>query len=127
MPYCQHCGGEVAHPVGDDTPAADAVSAEVQIARINADRDIAVERIKSRQAAAELDTVEAVAEVSADADVAVAEATAEVVAADDTPAEDPGDAPVIVEELPEEEPDLAPPAAEEHESRADRKPAWGFS
>lgn len=79
--YCQHCGGEVDHAIEFSSPAAEAVNVELEIARVNAERDIQVEKIRARQAREELETVEVVAEVEAEAEVLAAEAEAEVVAA----------------------------------------------
>jgi len=129
MPYCQHCGGEV-----DQLPAvaaAETVSAEVEIEKIRAEKEIAIARITARQDRDWNETHLEVATIEAEAEVAAAEATAEVIgevlAADDEPAEEPDAEPVIVADVPEAEPDLAPPVAESHESTPPKKSGWGFS
>jgi hypothetical protein len=119
MPYCPHCGNEVDHAV-DASPAAEAVSAEVRIAEINANRDVEVAKIQARETRAELETAEAIAETEADADVAVAEAQsealAEVAAAVDDQADDDTGAPIVVDvpDAEDDAPDMPPPPEEEH-------------
>lgn len=134
MPYCTHCGGEVER-VPEVAAVAETVSAEVQIAQINADRDIKVEQIKARQEKDWNDTRVEVAAVEAEAEVAAAEATAEVIGeviasgsgdADPEPENDP--APVVVTAEPEDNgEELAPPEAEHHDITPAKKPVWGFA
>ena len=91
--YCSACG---------QTHGGQAVTdPSIEIARINADRDIAVARLQARQARDGNETAVAVAEVEGDAQVGAAEAVAEVIAAETAPE------PVIIEAPePEPEPDL---------------------
>ena len=85
MRYCPDCG------TGHECEAATEgrTDPSVEIARINADRDIAVARLAARSAREELETVEEVAEIQADAEVESAVAEAEVVAAAIGPARHP--------------------------------------
>jgi hypothetical protein len=97
--------------------AADTVNAEVEIARINAERDIEVAKIGARQDRDWNETRVEVAGIEAEAEVGAAEATAEVVAAvidnagDDEPPVDPVQiiAPEMVNNDVDED---APPALE---------------
>lgn len=130
MPFCQNCGSQVEQlPV--IAPAAEAVSAEVEIARINAERDVKVAQINARQEKEWNETHVEIAGIEAEAEVASAEATAEVIgevlAADSEPAEEPEPDPVVVADVPEPEPDLSPPVAGQHESSPPKSPGWGFS
>lgn len=132
MPYCQHCGNEVEHAVEALPVAAEAVSAEVEIARINAERDVAVARIQARQAAAELETIETVAEVEAEAQVetavAEAEVIGEIIAAESESSEETEAPPMVITETPEPEDDLAPPETGHHEPAAPKsKGLWPYA
>ena len=49
MPYCPHCGNETEQLIAVASPVAETVNAEVEIARINAERDIEVAKIGARQ------------------------------------------------------------------------------
>lgn len=116
MPYCPHCGGEVAQLPGAE-PVHEAPIPEVEVARINAERDIAVARLQARQDSEQNETEVEVAAIEAEAEVAAAEAQAEVVAevlnAGDEP--EPEGEPIVVEAPADPEPDIPPPpAAEEH-------------
>jgi hypothetical protein len=116
MTYCTNCGSELP---GDldiaPDPVAEAAHADVEVARIQADRDIKLARIQARMATEDLEV-----EVAADeATIAVLEN--EVLApAGDAPEQDPGtpvtivEAPAQVPEQPEEEA-AAPPQGEHHE------------
>jgi thioredoxin-like negative regulator of GroEL len=127
MTFCPNCGV----PVDGYVPAQPAEPMEITLARIAADRDVAVARLEASARRAELATEEHVAEVAADAvveateaeaasDVAAAEAVAGVIAAEGKPEPEP----VIVEApAPEPEPDDAPPLTEHHEPRA-KKNGW---
>jgi hypothetical protein len=109
---CADCG--LAHESPGD--AAPPVIPEVEIARINADRDVKVAQLAARQDKAWNETMLEETEIRADAEVAVAEvqaeAIAEVIAAEgEASVEAAGDGtpePVIVE-APEPGPDVAPP------------------
>jgi hypothetical protein len=130
MPFCPHCGGEVDHLVETASPVEEAVSAEVEIARINAERDVKVAQIAARQDKDWNETHAEVAEIEADAEVAAAEATAEVIgeviaAEGDAPAEEETDPVVVVEAPPEDpEPETAPPPAEETTPKETSKGWW---
>lgn len=136
--YCQHCGGEmtpeqIAAAAAAANPAAAAASDEVEIARIQAERDIQVAKIGARTEGDYNDTRVAVAEIEGAAEVGAAEATAEAVAAvvdaqapDDELAE-PAEPAVI--EVPAEPPadELAPPEVDHAGGGGEsKKPAWVF-
>jgi hypothetical protein len=111
MRYCPDCG--TGHDCESETGTR--TDPGVEIARINADRDVAVARLQARQAREELETVEAVAEVQADAEVEAAVAEAEIVGAAIEAGIEPEPEPVIIdapEAIADAEPDDAPPAAE---------------
>lgn len=120
MAYCPNCGNEVDHEI---SPEERAIRDAVEIARINADRDIQIARLQARQQREELETAEHVAETEAEAEVGAAFAEAEVLATTleaGVTEEEP--APVIVD-APAEEPedDMVPPEAEHEEHREGRK------
>lgn len=127
MSYCPECGHEVAAQAADD-----AAKSDVEIARINADRDVTIARLQSKAVREENDTTEHVAETEAAADVGVAEAqadgveaAAEVISGDPEP--EPDGEPIVVEPLPEAEPepDAPPPPEAEHHHAAEKKsPGW---
>ncbi len=75
--FCPDCG------TGHDCEAGTEGRTDpaVEIARINADRDVAVAKLAARQAREELETVEAVTEIEADAQVEAAVTEAEIVGA----------------------------------------------
>jgi hypothetical protein len=114
---------------------AEEVTAEVEIARIQAERDVQVARIQAKQDKDWNETHVQIAEVEAEAEVASAEATAEVIGeviaaeagnGDPEPADDP--APIVISAEPEDDSEqLPPPVAETHDSGPAKKPAWGFS
>lgn len=109
--FCPDCGTghECEAGTGGRTDPA------VEIARINADRDIAVARLGARMQRDELATAEEVAEVQAEAEVTAAVAEAEVVAAAIEAGIEPGPEPVIIDApaaIADAEPDDAPPPAE---------------
>lgn len=92
--YCTGCG----QVHGGQT----ATDPSVEIARINAERDVQVAKLQARQQRDYNETAVAVAEVEGDAQVGSAEAMAEVIAA-----ETPEPEPVIVTvEAEEEEPEI---------------------
>lgn len=117
MPYCPHCGNETEQFIAIAPPVADPVDREVEIARINAERDIKVAEIAARQDRNWNETRVEVAGIEAVAEVESAEATAEVIgevlaieAGPDAPAE-----PVIIDApqaIAEDEPEDAPPETE---------------
>lgn len=74
--FCPECGTD--HHAGEREERA-IVDREIELAKINADRDIKVARIAAGQARAELETAEEIAEVQADAAVETAVAEAEVI------------------------------------------------
>lgn len=135
MPFCPHCGGEVEH-VPEVAAVAETVTAKVEIARIQAERDVQVARIQAKQDKDWNDTRVEVAEVEAEAEVAAAEATAEIIGeviaaeggdVDTEPENDP--VPVVVSAEPEQDDgaELAPPETGSHDSGPAKKPVWGFS
>jgi hypothetical protein len=108
---CADCG--LTHEAPGEASAP--VIPEVEIARINADRDVKVAQLASRQDADWNETRVEVAEIEADADLAVAEGQVEgaleVIDAMN-PEPEPAPEPVIVdapEPEPEPEPDMPPP------------------
>lgn len=128
MAYCPDCGEQlhdcqVEHP----DPAAEAAraetkaaktytDAEVEVARLNADRDIAVAKIQAGIIKDEV-VVEAV----------VAEAEAEAVAETLAPPE-PEPAPIVIEDAGESEPEPTdiPPAEDEPHQRQPHKVGLGM-
>jgi len=116
MPYCPHCGNETPGLIPVAPPVAEAVSSEVEIARIQAERDIAVAKISARQDANWNETRVEVAGIEAAAEVGAAEATAEAVAAVIEAGTDTGDEPgppVVIE---------APDGADEDQGDDDELP-----
>jgi hypothetical protein len=113
--YCPNCGHNIDGPA---VPAEPAEPTEVILARIQADRDIAVARLEAGARRAEQDSAETIARVEAAADIETAEAVAEIIAADDEPEPEAAGEPepvVIVEESPPEpEPAEEPPPEIEH-------------
>jgi hypothetical protein len=108
---CADCGLTHDHP-GEGGP----VNPEVEIARIQADRDVKVAQLQHRDELAYNETRVEVAGIEADAQVDTAavqaEAIAEIVAAEgeaDVEQTDTGPEPVIVEAAPEPGPDAPPP------------------
>lgn len=124
MRYCADCG------TGHECEAETAHSGqppEVEIARINADRDKYVARVQARIAREELDAAEDIAKTEADAEVGAAVAEAAVVAAviESGTESDPETPPVIAGAPdPEPEPEVEPPPVadvpEPRERRASR-------
>lgn len=116
MRYCADCG------TGHECEAAteSRTNPEVEIARINADRDVAVARLAARSVRDELETAETIAETEADAAVESAVAEAEVVAAAIEGGVAPAPEPVIVDAPPVEEDVIedAPPEVEGSEPPA---------
>lgn len=124
MKYCQDCGTGHECEAGATGPHPD-----VEIARINAERDVAVAKLAARQAREELETAEEVAEIQADAEVESSVAEAEVVAAaiegGAVPPPEPIviDAPVINDDTQVED---APPPTEGSEPPAPKHKAAGL-
>jgi hypothetical protein len=135
MPYCPGCGNEVEQPVIiAASTGAEAVNAEVEIARINAERDIQVAKITARQDRDWNETRVEVAELETAAEVASASAEAEVIGAilatDPEPAEDtePEPEPLIVTEPPADDGlDLAPPESTHRSSEPKSGGGWSFN
>jgi hypothetical protein len=131
MPFCPHCGGEA-----DQLPAAAAAelsSDEVEIARIQADRDVEVAKIQARQDRDYNETRVEVAAIEGEAEVGAAEAQAEVIGeiiAAETGTGEEGEQPPAVITAEPQEPDtgeeLAPPVVESRESGPRSKPGWVF-
>lgn len=126
--FCQHCGNEVtAEPAIEAEHETEAiVSADVEIARINAERDIALARINAR-------VTEVVNDAEQAADLAAAEAKAEALEEVIESSAEPETPPaVVVNPPPAEEPGTeieppppAEPAAFPGTSRPKRS-NWGF-
>jgi hypothetical protein len=131
MPYCPNCGSEV-EQLPPALAVAETVNADVEIARIQAERDIEVAKIGARQDKDWNETRVEVAAIESEAMVGAAEAEAEVIGeiiAAETGTEEEGDPPaVILTAEPEEDDgeDLAPPEAEHHDMTPKPKPAWSF-
>jgi hypothetical protein len=116
MAFCPNCGhpqdGSLAAPAEVPEPV------EVTLAKIAAERDVSVERIKAGAVRAELATAETIAHIEGDAQVETAEAVAEIITAEDEPAPEPEvPEPVVIEAAPEPEPENAPPPVEHHAPR----------
>ena len=126
MKYCPDCG--TGHDCEDE--AEGRPNPDVEIARINAERDVAVAKLAARQEREALETVEEVAEIQADAEVESAVAEAEVVAAaiegGAVPPPEPIviDAPVINDD--DQQAEDAPPPAEGSEPPAPKHKAAGL-
>lgn len=114
--YCAHCGNplpEAEGPAEDVTivEAPEVNSAEVEIAKINADRDIRIARIGA-----------GVVESEAVVELAHAEGVAEGLETAVAPPEPPPAEPVVVVDNNDEEPEPSIPPAEPEEHH-ERKPA----
>lgn len=123
MKYCPECG------TGHDCTISSGPAPEVEIARINAKRDVEVAKIERGNLRAELETEETIAEIEAIADVEEAEAVAETIGTMlAEPAGDPEPPPdvepvVVVHEEPE--PDIPPPpAGEPRPPKPPKNPGW---
>lgn len=94
MRYCQDCG--TGHECESET--ARGPVPEIEIARINADRDKYVARVSARMQRDELETVEDVAEIEADASIVGDIASAQIIASE-SPEEtgEPLGEPVVVQ------------------------------
>lgn len=112
--YCPECG--VNHHA-DDEAAAAAVDRELEIARVQAQRDVDIARINARIQRDELATAETVAETYAEADVATAAAEAELIgagiAAGIEPEPDPQPIVVTATDDDDQADDLEPPRGDE--------------
>lgn len=123
--FCPQCGAD--HHEGERAAEAAAVT-EVEIARIQAERDVKVAQINARLARDELETAEVIAETEAEAEVGAAAAEAAVLGELLNAAGDQEPEPVIIDAPPLDEPepdptdDAAPPPVEEHHEPADDKP-----
>jgi hypothetical protein len=111
MRYCPDCG------TGHDCEAGAEGRTDpgVEIARINADRDVAVAKLQARMQREELETVEVVAEIEADAEVESSAAEAEIVGAALEGGVEPQPEPMVInapEAIAESGPDDAPPEVE---------------
>jgi hypothetical protein len=133
MPFCPHCGSAVEQLPAAAEAAAIIASDEVEIARIQADRDIKVAQITARQERDWNETRLAETEIEAEASVERAEAEAEVIGgilAAETADDAEGEPPVVIADEPGEPEDqageLAPPEAEHHSAEPRSKPGWVF-
>ena len=128
--FCPHCGNETELVIGAGPAAAETVNAEVEIARINAERDIAVAKITARQDRDWNETRLAVAEVETDATVAAAEVEAEIIAAvTSDPAPDPDPDPVVIDApvaIADDVDDDAPPPADGSPVPEENRKSVGF-
>ena len=103
--FCPECGTD--HHAGERQESA-AVNAEVEIARVNAKRDIEVARINAGAIRTEVEAEVEIAEVEAVAGVEAAEAVADALTEIVAPPE-PEPAPtIVVEPEPEPEPEPSP-------------------
>lgn len=125
---CPDCGEKLdAHELHSAPPVAeDVIRADVEIARINADRDIQLAKLAAKVAVdEELHEAElAAAHESGRADGI--ETGVEIVSPEPEPVPEPMPAPdpvVIVDDVPEVP---APPAAEEHRERKPKKTGLGM-
>lgn len=127
--FCPECGGD--HHEGDRREKSIA-DREVEIARINAERDVNVARIQARIVRNELDTAEVIAETEGEAQVETAAAEAAVLGEILNATGDQEPEPVIMNTatVPEPEPDptddAAPPPAEDHEAADNKASHVGF-
>jgi hypothetical protein len=125
--YCPECGSSVAQadpevPVIDVTEEAPVTVAEVEIAKIGADRDVAIAKINAGIA---VDETIHEAEVHAARAEGEADGMAEGITAVN-PEPDTEAAPVIVEPEPEPEPSVEPPPVESHHREEKRGGASWF-
>jgi hypothetical protein len=132
MPYCQHCGNEVDH-LPETGTATEAVSAEIQVAKINAEKEIELAKINARMDRNWNETRVEVAEVEAEAEVAAAEATAEVIGevlaaeTETVTEEEPPAEPIIVTAEPDDGgEDIAPPETGPP-AEPKQKASWSFA
>jgi hypothetical protein len=89
------------------------VNSEIEVARINAERDIQVAKLQARQMRQADETAVAIAEVESEAEVESAVAVAEVIAATEVE-EEAEPEPVVVVPEPEPEPVLEESEPPEH-------------
>ena len=94
MPFCPHCGNETDQLIAALNPVKEEVSAEVEIARINAERDVKVAQLAARGDKDWNETQVEVAEIEADAGMVEAETKAELL--DEIMAPEPDPEPVVV-------------------------------
>ena len=123
MRYCPDCGNP--HECTAETERGP--NPEVEIARINADRDKYVARVTARMQRDELDTAEDIAETQAEASIVGDIAAAEIIAAEDPAEAAPETGEPIVVDVPDA-PAPEEPAAEEPpvvETRAPRESGKG--
>jgi hypothetical protein len=125
MRFCQNCGTghECEAETGGRTDPA------VEIARIEAERDVKVAQIGARQDKAWNETRVEVAELEAEAEVAAAVAGAEVVGAAIEAGIQPEPEPVIIdapEAIADDAPDDAPPEVEGSEPPAAKRKTVGL-
>lgn len=124
MRYCADCGtGHECEAESRSGPNPD-----IEIARINADRDKYVARVTARMARDELDTAEDIAETQAEAEIESAAAEAEIVAAavEAGIEPEPEPEPVIVQEVAAEPEEEMPPREDHHMPSAPAKPRSYF-
>lgn len=129
--FCPECGQD--HHA-EDRAAAAAVDRDIELAKINAKRDVDVARITANADKRELETEEAIAEIDAEVAVDVATAEAEVIgtilgvgteSAEDT---EPEPAPLIITEPPADDGlDLAPPESAHRSTERKSGGGWSFN
>jgi hypothetical protein len=114
--YCPYCGHETEQIIPVAAPVADAIDREVEIARINAERDVKVAQISARGERDWNETRVEVAEIEADAEVEAAAVEAEIISeaieASDVPPAEPIEI-IAPETIPDDETEDAPPETEE--------------
>lgn len=129
MPFCPHCGNEVEAAIPWTMTEDKTVSAEVEIAKINAERDVEVAKISARTDRDYNETRTEVAQIEADAQVAEATVEAELIGdaitAGIEPEPEPEPVPVVVEPgpEPEPEPDFIPPVPDK-EPKVKQSSGW---
>jgi hypothetical protein len=125
MRYCPDCG--TSHDCEGETGGR--TDPAVEIARINADRDVAVAKLGARTERDWNETMVEVAEVEGEAQVAAAVAEAEVVGAAIEAGIEPAPQPVIIdapEQVLDDAPDDAPPEVEGSEPPEPKRKTVGL-
>lgn len=113
MSYCQYCGNENNEP---PTEQEQILRDQVEIARINAEKEITLAKLSARMGDRELETTETVAEIQAETEEITSVAEAEIIAAGleagQEPAPEP--TPVVIQDQEQAEPE---PELPERESK----------
>lgn len=127
MRFCPDCGNP--HECTAEGAVSRAAHVELEIARVNADRDIRLARIGARQDREALDSAETIAETEAGAEIVSSVAAAEIIAGEETGEAAETGEPIVVEvpepePAPEPEPDMVPPVAESHGGRSRKQSGW---